>query len=221
MLRRNFRTDDGLSLVEMLVTIIMFTLIVGSITTVVITSLKHQRSLSDRGSALAAARNSLEQVDRDIRSANPLCSATGTDIKMFEDDPTSHPSIVDYTVSGTSLLYTQYSVVPVVGPSATCTVTTSSSGTLSTAYYNTSTALVSGRTVLTNLVSPTRVFSLMPSGTVFDTCPTTGADPTGTAVGTIPALIVSVSVKPPTLNSPVAVSDCGTYLRNYNIVPTT
>jgi type II secretory pathway pseudopilin PulG len=214
--------DAGYSLVEMLVTIIMFTLVAGSITTVVITTMKHQNSLAERGSVLAATRNSLEQVERDIRSANPLCAASSTSITMLENDPnTSVTSIVNYQVSGTNLVYSKYNTVSVVGPSATCTVQTydSDGNPNPPDYYNATSPVVSGKKILSNMVaSSTAVFSIPspPTGKTFNDCAAGGTTP-GAVTG-ISVLAVNVSVQPQTLSSPVAFSDCGTYLRNY-VVP--
>jgi prepilin-type N-terminal cleavage/methylation domain-containing protein len=214
-----WHNTSGYSLVEMLVTIVLFSLVTGSITAVVIATLQHQRSLSQRGSVLASTRNALEQVDRDIRSANPLCAASRTQLTMFESAPT--PKIVTYQVSGTDLIYREYTPVVTSG-SPVCTVSTIHGATTTTTLYTIAAGSpLSHRYVLRNLVSPTQVFSLPPASTNFATCPTNGADPSSQTVSQISALTVSVSVKTAALKTPVAVSDCGTYLRNYNIVPTT
>jgi Tfp pilus assembly protein PilW len=211
--------DVGYSLVEMLVTLIVFTLIVGSITTVVITALKHQTSLADRGTVLASTRNSLEQLDRDIRSANPLCSANTGEVIAYEE---AGDYIADYKVIGTSapfkLMYYKYAVVPGSAGSSLCTSSTTV-GTLTTyTYRNAAGGPSTTRIVLNNLQS-NQIFSIPapPTGTTFNDCPTGGGDPAAVAggVANISTLAVNVSVQPPTLSSPVAVSDCGTYLRNY------
>ncbi|HWA67394.1 MAG TPA: hypothetical protein VG899_13620 [Mycobacteriales bacterium] len=226
---RHWDADGGYTLVEMLVTIIMLTLITGSITAVVITSLKHQNSLQVRGSVLASVRSSLEDIDRDIRSANPLCYATGTEITMLESKETSPvqtPVIVDYKVQGTKLVYTQYNVVSTVVPPATapanytCSVAKTTGTLTSTTYYTELTPIRSQRTVISNLTGSTSTIFALPGAPTFNTCPAPVNVPnalTQAAAMAIQELTVSVSVQPSTLSSPVSASDCGTYLRNYAV----
>jgi type II secretory pathway pseudopilin PulG len=221
------RGDGGYTLVEMLVTIVMLTLITGSITAVVITSLKHQTSLSDQSSALASVRNSLEQVDRDIRSADPLCYATGNEIAMLKTYPTPS-SIVDYsvaTVKGvTDLVYHQYgaSTTPAAGP--VCAVTTTPPGSstpITTDYYESGSPVPSatGRIVIGDLTGTTSsIFTAPASLTTFDNCVSGGTAPADTLAGAaaaIQVLTLTVSVQPATLHKPVTATDCGTYIRNY------
>jgi type II secretory pathway pseudopilin PulG len=218
MLRRRSVVDSGYSLVEMLVTIIMFTLVAGSITAVVITTLKHQNSLAERSSVLAATRNSLENVDRDIRAANPLCAASTTEVTMYE--PTSS-SIVDYQVQGTDLVYTQYNALSLPSSPAptnpTCTqTTTAADGTVVSAYWDEGAVKIAHKVVLANLTT-NAIFTGQAVQTAFDQCPV-GVNPaTIGSANNIAILTVSVSVQPVSLSKPVTTSDCGTYLRNYDV----
>ena len=221
--------DRGYTLVEMLVTVIMFTLIVGSITTVVITGLKHQKSLQDRGSALASVRTAIEQVDRDIRSANPLCYGTGTELTMLETDPAggilTANIIVDYKLNpdGTALQYTRYQSNGSAGsnslPGISCAWrqvngTTSSTSTL---YAGTQ---ITTRTVIGNLVGTSSSPPFLLSGTTYDICPANGTTGAGSTLNypavptTVPAITVNLAAQPATLTHPVSASDCGTYLPN-------
>jgi type II secretory pathway pseudopilin PulG len=227
--RRN-SDESGYSLVEMLVTIIMFTLIVGSITTVVITTMKHQTSLSDRGSALASLRNSLEQVDRDIRSADPLCYASGSEIAMFEQTGnTSTEGIIDYSVQPDpkhpgvkDLVYRRYVTAVGLPPSSiVCTTSVTMPGATSptvTNYYEPPMPSVT-RTVIYGLTGNTSlIFTALQINTTtpptFSNCITNGVSPAGLSVSTIAALIVNVSQQPASLHTPVTATDCGTFLRN-------
>jgi hypothetical protein len=210
----------------MLVTIIMFTLVAGSITAVVITSLKHQTSLADRGSALAAARNALEQVDRDIRSANPLCLATSSEVAVLETPQTSPVTpayIVDYQIAGNKLWFYQYATSQVPPPGVPSPLVCNEPVTVGTTTGTTpvyeQNSYTAKRVVLNNVVSNT-LFTIPPSTTVISNCPTGGTAPTTTPVASIAELTATLSVQPPTLSKPVTASDCGTYLRN-SAVPTT
>jgi type II secretory pathway pseudopilin PulG len=217
------RDDRGYSLVEMLVTIIMFTLVAGSITAVVVTTLKHQNSLSARGSVLAATRNSLENVDRDIRSANPLCYVTGTEVVAFETKPVSGSafSIVDYTVDTVKkrLVYTRYAVTQTQNANPSCAVTTiNGTGSTTTTWYEATPATTS-RTVLSSLVGNLSTFTV-PQTATFDTCATGGSTPNATTAAQAAAvtdLTVTVSLQPTSISSPVTTSDCGTYIRNFAV----
>jgi hypothetical protein len=178
---------------------------------VVIATLRHQNTLAKRNSILAATRASLERVDRDIRSANPLCFATDAHIAMWEDFPNGY--IADYSISGTSLVYTQYT--PTTHPNAnpSCVIN-NGDGSVTTYYEGTAST---PKKILTDLTTLTP-FS-QPSVTTFDTCPTGGTAPNATTTSqasTISVLTVAVTVRPANFHhQPVSVSDCGTRLRNY------
>jgi prepilin-type N-terminal cleavage/methylation domain-containing protein len=190
------RGDRGYSLAEMLVTVIVFAIVTGAITTVVISSLGHQRELSDRGEALAQMRTTLERIDRDVRSANPLCAASYTRLQLEEDAP-APGRIIEYSVSGNRLIATEYGLA---GATGSCTPTAGATR---------------GPTVLQgNLVNTSRVFSL-PSADYYlcdaDPNPT---DPASVPIGQITSLAIHLSVQPSSLDEPVSLSDCGTQLRN-------
>ncbi|HWC33807.1 MAG TPA: prepilin-type N-terminal cleavage/methylation domain-containing protein [Mycobacteriales bacterium] len=211
---RTHRRDAGFSLVEMLVTIVMTTIVAGSITTVVIATLKHQKSLQVRGSVLAQARNTLEQVDRDIRSANPLCYATGTTVEMLEADA-NPSSIVVYTVnSSNQLIYIKFqgltscpATLPNVNPAVP------PSGTTRTIH----------RIVASNLVNTgsAPVFT-QPTAAAYDNCQG-GTAPNATtqaAAQALPTLRVSIQVQPTPLKNAVPATDCGADIRNYGATAT-
>lgn len=221
---RRFRgADSGYSLAEMMVVILMFTLVAGSITAVVITTLKHQNSLADRASVLARTRNSLEQVDRDIRSANPLCYATGSEFVAWESAPVG--AIVDYKFDTTrhTLTYTRYTPTVTqngaLNPTISCPIaTTTGTGTTTTTEYES--AISVSRSILTNVTSGSfTAYVAQATAPTFYSCAGTGATtpnyPAATAMPT--AMIVNVSVQPASLSKPVSTSDCGTYIRNYPI----
>jgi hypothetical protein len=188
--------------------------------------MKHQTSLGDRSNVLAATRTTLEQVDRDIRSANPLCFASGQEIAMFEDSPTAR--IVDYSVITTNgvtkLIYRQYGLTSTPNSGPSCVVTDNfSTAAKPTTYYELTTTPPVTRTALTNLTGATSSVFTTPSTATFNTCAAGGSAPSDTTTltaGAIKVLTVNVSVKPPTLSSAVTTSDCGTYLRNLYVPPT-
>lgn len=237
--RLHREADIGYTLVEMLVTIVVFTLILGSITGVIVTAMRHQSALRDRDATLASIRNSIENVDRDIRSANPLCYGTSTEITMLETNAATGFAIADYQLinNGTQLRYTEYSastssspnllVPPTTAASITCSYTLVSGTTPTTQIYYGNSQIVQ-RVVIRDLVntgsSPVFLQATAPSATTvgYDSCPGTGSTGAGTplsattaaAAGAVSAITVNVSDKPSTLSQPVSASDCGTYLPN-------
>lgn len=223
---RQRRDDAGYSLAEMLVVIIMLTLVTGSITAVVITTLKRQNTLATRGSVLASIRNSLEQVDRDIRSANPLCYVSPTEVVAYEADD-HPPQIVDYTFDSQqqTLTETRYSadVNGTLNPSIICAVPqVTGTGTITTDYHEL--GVKASRTVLSDVIAGSfgSYTSDELSATTLADCTATGADTSTTyattaAAASVGAMTVTVTVHPAHLNTPLTTSDCGTYVRNLAI----
>ena len=235
--KRRGLDDAGYSLVEMLVTIIMFTMITGSITAVVITAMKHQTSLADRGSALATLRNSLEQVDRDIRSADPLCYATGTEVAMLEQPQNggSFVAIIDVSVlpdpndsTLKDLIYRRYlwsNTTP--SGNVECITSVTQPGDLTptvTDYWESGQPTVT-RTVIRGLTGNTSsIFTALKTGdaglATFSNCLTGGSVPTALTssdASSIKVLIMTASQQPVSLGSPVTATDCGTFIRNENL----
>jgi prepilin-type N-terminal cleavage/methylation domain-containing protein len=194
--RAHAGNDEGFSLTELLVVLVLFAIIGGVITTASVTGLSHQTSLQDRSDALAQARTAVQRIDRDIRSAYPLLAASSTRLVLQEVQPTVTRTMT-YAVSGTKL------TVGETDTTATGTTTTPT------------------KSLLTNLVTTSPVFSVSPipgyvapsgSGVTAATCAMSG----GTAYdpGCVGTITVHVVVRPPSLSTPVSLTDNGTELRN-------
>lgn len=189
-------SDGGFTLTEALVVMVLFAIVGAIVTTASVSGLRHQTQLQDRSGALAQARTALERIDRDIRSANPLLSASSSQIAMQVVEPTKTRTVT-YSVSGTQLIVRE-------SDKSTAGITTTSS-----------------KVLLPNLVSTSTnpVFSVSPvvgyvarsgSGVTATTCAMSGGyDP-----GCIGTITVHVMVQPSTSRAPVSVSDNGTELRN-------
>jgi prepilin-type N-terminal cleavage/methylation domain-containing protein len=220
MIRRRVNSNDGgFNLAEMLVVVVLMSIVMGSIATVVVTSLHKQNDLANRGTVLAQMRNALAQVDRDIRSANPLCYATGTRVVMLQTYDVG--LITDYSVSGTKLVYKEFrtatadtTTTPNSNPG--CIYTNPITGATTTYYEVTP---VASRTVVYDLTAGSAPFTV-PSAPTLNSCPA-GSAPAATSTAAakqISALTVKLSVKSAKQHTPVFASDCGIRLRNY--VPT-
>ncbi|MFC5999789.1 type II secretion system protein J [Quadrisphaera sp. GCM10027208] len=71
-LRPRPRTDDGLTLVELLVVMIIFSAVLAMTYSVLITVQKQTRDTTSRAEAVGEARLALQQIDRQVRSGNVL-----------------------------------------------------------------------------------------------------------------------------------------------------
>ena len=190
-------TDDGITLAETLVVMVIFGIIGAIVTTASVTGLRQQTKVQDRSDVLAQVRTVLQRIDRDVRSANPLLAATSTQIVLRQVLPTSSRTIT-YAVSNGQLVATQ--------------VTTTTAGASST----------STKVLLRNVLNTTAIplFSVLPttgyvaptgSGVTASTCVMTGGSFDPGCIGTITTRVV---VRPSTLTQPLTVSDNGTQLRN-------
>jgi prepilin-type N-terminal cleavage/methylation domain-containing protein len=196
-LRRSAAADAGFTLTELLVSIGIFSIISGMVTTAAVTGLRQQTQVANRDDALAQMRTALQRIDREIRSAYPLLSASPTRLVIREVQPTATRTVT-FEVSGKNLTWSQTSVSP-----------TGSTTTIPT------------RVLLTNLVDTTTnpVFSFTPntgytapsgSGVNSSTC-ALGSGIDAACVGTI---TVQVRVHPPYLATALSMTDHGTQLRN-------
>ena len=181
---RETPADEGFTLTELLVVMVLFA-IVGTIVTVAsVTALHHQAKAQDRGDAIAQARTALERIDRDIRSAYPLLAASATQLVMQETEA-SGTRAVTYAVSGGQL--------------------TADGKVLLRNVVNPSSSPVFSFTPISNYVAP------VGSGVNAATCAMPGGSYDPACVGTV---TVQVMVQPATLSPPVSISDHGTALRN-------
>jgi prepilin-type N-terminal cleavage/methylation domain-containing protein len=188
--------DQGLTLTEMLVALVLFGVVGIIVTTASITGLHRESQTEVRGSVLAQVRTALQRIDRDIRSTNPLLSATSTQLVLQETLPTTTRTVT-YAVTGGALVVSE--------------VDTTASGT----------TVVPAKVLLSNLVQTVTspVFSVAPrtgyvaptgSGVDASTCVMSGG---GFDPGCVGSITVHVTTQPPAL-SPISVSDNGTELRN-------
>lgn len=99
-----------MSLAEMLVSIVLFAIVAGSIGAVVVTSLRHQVDVQNRADALAAARTVLDRVDHDIRSAGldgnvPQVQVPDPQHMTITETPDASGAarVVSYAVTGSTL----------------------------------------------------------------------------------------------------------------------
>jgi prepilin-type N-terminal cleavage/methylation domain-containing protein len=196
-LRRTAAADAGFTLTELLVSIGIFSIISGMVTTAAVTGLRQQTQVANRDDALAQMRTALQRIDREIRSAYPLLSASPTRLVLREVQPTATRTVT-FEVSGKNLTWSQTSVSP-----------TGSTTTLPT------------RVLLTNLVDTATnpVFSFAPI-TGYTAPSGSGVNPSTCALGSgidapcVGTITVQVRVHPPHLAAALSMTDHGTQLRN-------
>jgi prepilin-type N-terminal cleavage/methylation domain-containing protein len=188
--------DAGFTLTEALVVMVLFGIVGAIVTTASVSGLRHQTQLQDRSDVLAQARTALERIDRDIRSANPLLSASSSQIAIQVVEPTKTRTVT-YSVSGNQLIARETD-------KSTAGVTTNSSTVLLRNLVSTSTTPVFAVSPLVGYVAPTG------SGVSAATCAMSGGYDPG-CVGTV---TVHVMVQSSTSGAAVSVSDNGTELRN-------
>jgi prepilin-type N-terminal cleavage/methylation domain-containing protein len=198
-MRRRLHTavpkDAGFTLTELLVSMAIFSIISAMVTTAAVTGLRQQTQVANRDEALAQMRTALQRIDRDIRSAYPLLSASSTRL-VIRKVQASSTRTVTFDVSGTTLTWSETRVSP--------------SGVTTT---------IPARTLLTHLVTTSPVFSFAPiagytapsgSGVNASTCAYGG----GINAGCVGTITVRVTVHPPYLPTSVSMTDNGTQLRN-------
>ncbi|HVV74996.1 MAG TPA: prepilin-type N-terminal cleavage/methylation domain-containing protein [Mycobacteriales bacterium] len=190
--------DSGFTLTELLVSMLLFAIVGALVTTASITGLQRQTQIGNRDDAIAAIRTALERIDRDIRSAAPLLSASPTQLILNEVEPTL-TRVMTYSVSGNELTVDQ--------------TTTFSDGDARTASH---------KVLLDNLVGTdvTPVFSFTSttgytpssgSGVDATTCAMTGG---AIDIGCVGTITVRLSTLPAHLAAPISLSDNGIDLRN-------
>jgi prepilin-type N-terminal cleavage/methylation domain-containing protein len=196
--------DQGFTLVELLMVILIFGMVSAAVAAVTTSGLHHQRELQDRSDALASARTAVQRIDRDIRSTDQVYKATASMLllqeEQFSGSTVTGSRWVCYYVDTANELV-------VVGETAPTDCSTSPSGT--------SKVLVSH---LTNTAS-SPVFSYWQKtvysapGVTPGSC-SVGGSPEAFAASCIGTITVHVLTKPSSLKQPVSVTDKGTELRN-------
>lgn len=195
--RRRTVTDDGFTLTELLVSMAIFSIVSGMVTTAAVTGLHKQTEVANRDDALAQMRTALQRIDREIRSTYPLLSASSTQLVLREVESTVTRTVT-FQVTGSTLTWGE--------------TDTDANG---------STTTIPARTLLTNLVdtASSPVFSFAPfpgyaapagSGVDASTCAMAG----GIDAGCVGTITVRLTVLPPSLGTALTMTDSGTDLRN-------
>ncbi|HVT22447.1 MAG TPA: type II secretion system protein [Mycobacteriales bacterium] len=188
------RRDAGFTLTELLVSIGLFSIVSAMVTAASITGLRHQTKDQSRSDALARMRIAIQRIDRDIRAADPLLSASATQVVLRETDG-GVTRVVTYAVSGSDLA---------VSETRTAADGTTTTGPTRVLVEDLTTASAFSFAPLTGYTAP--------AGSSVDaaTCVMSGGLIDPGCVGTITVHLV---VKPPYV-APVTMSDNGTDLRN-------
>jgi len=137
--------EAGASLIEMLITIVIFGVVGTVVTTVTVTGMHDQVRITSHSEQIAEVRTTLDRVTREIRDADDLGAVTSSGLTVYQDNGTGHKKLV-------------YAVVP---------NGTTSKLTLDVSYLNSSygvTANDAQRTLVENLVdtSTQPVFAYRP-----------------------------------------------------------
>lgn len=205
------RGDQGFTLVELLMVILLFGIVGSIVATVASSGLHHQRELEDRSDALSQARTAVQRIDRDIRSTSQIDYATSSKILMQE------PVYTGTTVTGTRWVcyYTRTSGTStqlIYDVNTTTDVCPSSPSSLSKSLVE---------NVTNNSANPLFAFSPVtgyaaPSGSNVNasSCAMSGTSPTAYDPSCIGTVTVHVLTQPSSLNGPVSFNDNGTELRN-------
>lgn len=102
------RADEGFTLTEMLVTILLFSILTTVIMNVLITSMRAQTRSVERTDTLNAAKRALERTAADLREANPLLVAKAREIKSVSTlNGVSTTTTYSISTDGTRLLVTK------------------------------------------------------------------------------------------------------------------
>ncbi|HWC33804.1 MAG TPA: prepilin-type N-terminal cleavage/methylation domain-containing protein [Mycobacteriales bacterium] len=198
VLRSGERSDAGFTLTELLVSIVLFGVVSAMVTTASISGLHRQTQVANRDAVLAQMRTVLQRVDRDIRSADPLLSASSTQLVLEEAQPGA-TRVMTYSLTGSELVVDES--------------TTTSNGLTTTAPHK-----VLLQDVVATPSSP--VFSPAPiSGYVAPTGSGVNASTCALSNGTIDIgcvgkITVNLTVQPEHVAAPLTLSDHGVELRN-------
>jgi prepilin-type N-terminal cleavage/methylation domain-containing protein len=122
-------SDDeaGLTLIELLVTMIIMGVIGAVVTAGIVTSLTDQRRERTRLDAVSGSQKVLERVTKDLRAANPLVAGDATSVTMLVYHGTACQQR-RYYVNASSQLIEEIASYPA---SATCSTRTGTLGTTS------------------------------------------------------------------------------------------
>ncbi len=76
------RRDEGVTVVEVLITITLLLTVMGTVTTAVVSALRTQTQQVQQAEALTDARTAFERMTARIRQANPILEGTGERLRL-------------------------------------------------------------------------------------------------------------------------------------------
>jgi prepilin-type N-terminal cleavage/methylation domain-containing protein len=120
--------DSGMTLIELLVTMILMGVIGSVVTAGVVSAMKDQRSSKSRLDAVSSTQRSLERVTKDLRAADPLVAADALSVTTLVYHGTACQQR-RYYVNATNQLVQEVAKYPA---STTCANRTGALGTAST-----------------------------------------------------------------------------------------
>lgn len=124
------RRQDGFTLIEALVVMVLVGVVGGYVTTSVIGSLQTSAQAQSRIQALADLQRGIERVGRELRVADPLCLVSGSEAtelgaSVFRD---GKRYVYEYYLNGTGADQELLQNITVYDPADAATGTTTSSG---------------------------------------------------------------------------------------------
>jgi prepilin-type N-terminal cleavage/methylation domain-containing protein len=196
-------SQDGFTLVEMLVTILIFGIVAIAITGATIVGFHTDEKTNYRNQAIASGRTALERLDRDIRDADPLVSVSPTTMVLKEQTSAAQNMTrqVTYQLVNGKITVNEIDTTP-AGCITGCTTTT-----------------LPQTTLLANVVNNTSiaaqaVFTLDTAATTV----TQGGQPLVLNGANVTledeTVTVDLMIQPSNLAAPVSVTDNGTNVRN-------
>jgi len=110
--RRRHRSEEGVTLVELLTVIVVLGVLMAVVTGTVVGAIRSQRRQTAQVAALNEAKLAFERVTRDIRGADPLQDAALDRIRLDTHRADSTVRTVTYERVGSSLVVTDAAVGP-------------------------------------------------------------------------------------------------------------
>src|SRR2546421_10116540 len=86
---RRLRTDEGSTLIEMLVVVVMLAIVGGILTEAMISGMRNTRQVQNRDYSNESLQSEVERMARDIRVADPIQAASATSITVDRQACTS------------------------------------------------------------------------------------------------------------------------------------
>jgi prepilin-type N-terminal cleavage/methylation domain-containing protein len=145
------RDEQGFSLVELLVVIILFGVISALVSASIIRALQSQQESTSRGTALSELKTAVARIGREVRGATDVLTAQDGKLSFTEDD-------------GTKLRTMTYQLVTTAGTTKLTLIESDAS------YAGASLGTKPTRTVIDNLVNTSSVAVFSYLGTGDDSC---------------------------------------------------